>query len=77
MVETQRLRIEGGQLGLGPMEVRQALRQIDGRGFAEQAQVGDWVSMHWGWVCEVLTPRQLHRLRCYTRHHLALASQTL
>lgn len=67
LVETQRLRLESGQLVLGPGEVRQALRQIDGRGFAEQARVGDWVSMHWGWVCEVLTPLQLRELRRHTQ----------
>jgi hypothetical protein len=77
LVETQRLRMEGGQLSLGPIEVRQALRQIDGRGFAEQAQVGDWVSMHWGWVCDVMTPCQLGELRRHTQRHLLLASQTL
>jgi hypothetical protein len=77
IVETQRLRLEAGQLILGPAQLRQALRQIEGRGFSEQARVGDWVSMHWGWACEVLTPLQLKNLRCYTRHHLALASQTL
>ena len=31
------------------------VRQIDGRGFVEQATLGDIVSIHWGWACEVLT----------------------
>ncbi len=76
-VETQRLCLEAGRLALGPVELRPALRQIDGRGFAQQAQVGDWVSLHWSWVCEVLTPRQLFQLRRNTERHLLLASQTL
>ncbi|MGH2477301.1 MAG: DUF6390 family protein [Candidatus Limnocylindrales bacterium] len=52
-------------------------RQIEGRGFADTAKVGDWVAIHWGWVCEVLSDRQRRELERWTRHHLALANETL
>lgn len=64
-------------LALGPAETVRVTRQVDGRGFADAAQPGDWVSLHWGWVCEVLTPHQQATLARYTAHHLALANQTL
>jgi Family of unknown function (DUF6390) len=36
--------------------------------------VGDWVSMHWHWVCDRLTGRQLRALRGYTMRHLDLVN---
>jgi hydrogenase maturation factor len=52
-------------------------RQVEARGFADDATVGDLVSLHWGWVCERLDERQRMNLERYTRLHLKLASQTL
>ena len=40
-------------------------------------QVGDFVSIHWNWVCEVLDAAALRRLMGNTRRYLALANQTL
>ncbi|MEX2425214.1 MAG: DUF6390 family protein, partial [Thermomicrobiaceae bacterium] len=77
IVERQPLRLREGKLALGPPERFQALRQIEGKGFIEQAQVGDWVTIHWSWVCEVISDRQLRALIRYTDHHLNLANQTL
>ncbi len=77
VVERQALVLNAGKLGLGLATEEHFARQIDGRGFADAAVVGDWVSLHWGWVCEVLTPRQRANLARYTLHHLAIANQTL
>jgi len=35
---------------------------------------GDWVSLHWQWICERLSERQVATLRRYTLHHLALVN---
>jgi hypothetical protein len=32
---------------------------------------GDWCALHWDWVCQPLSARQLARLRRYTRQQLA------
>jgi hypothetical protein len=77
VLDRQALLLEGGKLVLGTVQRSRAVRQVDGRGFADAAVVGDWVSVHWGWVCEVLTLRQRTNLERYTRYHLALANQTL
>jgi hypothetical protein len=66
-----------GKLVLGEPIRERAARQIEGRGFVEHAAVGDVVSIHWGWACEVLTDSQHHGLERYTRHHLAIANQTI
>lgn len=77
VVDRQPLRLLDGKLTLDAPRRERVVRQIDGRGFADEAAVGDWVSLHWGWVCEVLSERQRANLERYTRHHLAIANQTL
>ena len=77
VVERQPLILREGKLMLDTPRRERVLRQVDGRGFADAADAGDWVSIHWGWVCEVLSERQRANLERYTRHHLAIANQTL
>jgi hypothetical protein len=77
VVKRQPLVLHKGKLALGSAEQTRVLRQVDGRGFADEAAPGDWVSLHWNWVCEVLTPRQQSNLARYTLDHLRLANQTL
>ena len=76
-LDRQPLVLRDGKLALGATRRERVVRQVDGRGFADTAKVGDWVSLHWGWVCEVLTERQRSNLERYTIHHLAIANQTL
>ncbi len=77
VVERAPLALAEGKLVLGPPQTLRAVRQIEGRGFADAAAPGEWVSLHWGWVCEVLTPRQQANLVRFTRNHIRLANQTL
>lgn len=76
-VERQPLVLSEGRLALGTARTQTALRQVDGKGFVDAAAPGDWVALHWGWVCEVLDERRRAALARWTRHHLALANQTL
>ena len=77
LVERQPLVVRGGKLALDPARRERALRQVDGRGFVDGAVPGDWISLHWGWACEVLTGRERRNLERYTHHHLALDNQTI
>jgi hypothetical protein len=77
VVERPALALREGKLALTDPEVRRYTRQIDGRGFADDAQPGDYVAVHWNWVCEVLDGRSLRRLISNTRRYLELANQTL
>ena len=78
VVERQPLILVEGKLALGPP-------QRDAGGPAGRMRTalpmppppGDWVALHWGWVCEVITPHQAGHLAHYTRYHLALANQTI
>lgn len=77
VINRQPLVLQDGKLALAEPVAERALRQVDGRGFVDDAQPGAWVALHWGWLCEVLTPHQRAQLERFTRHHLALANQTL
>lgn len=77
VVERSALILRDGKLALSEPRVARVTRQIDGRGFADGARVGDVVSMHWDWVCEVLDPSSLRRLIQNTRRYLALSNQTI
>lgn len=53
------------------------LRQLGGHGFVVEPRLGDYVSIHWNWACDVLTAAQVRNLERYTRYHMHLANQTL
>jgi hypothetical protein len=69
--------LRDGRLELDPPRSERVTRLLEGRGFVAGAKIGDVVSLHWSWACEVLTAVQQRTLERYTRFHLALASQTL
>lgn len=68
---------DGKRLDLGEPEVETAIRSVDGMGFVDDLQAGDWISLHWRWVCDRLSRRQLTNLRRYTLMHLELANHSL
>jgi len=75
--EVKPLVITENNLVLGNPEQRQIMRQIDGRGFVDAVRPGDWISIHWGWACQVLSRQQVANLERWTQHHLTIANQTL
>lgn len=77
MVRVRPLVLRAGKLALGEPRVETVSRWLDGRGFVDSTGEGDWVSIHWGWACDVLTPRQRADLERYTRWHLRLCNRTV
>jgi hypothetical protein len=74
VVETPLLTWDGDVLRLGQPQTETAVRSVDGVGMAGAVAPGDWVSLHWEWVCDRLTPAQVGRLRGYTERHLAIVN---
>jgi hypothetical protein len=60
---------DGRALSYGPPEAHAAAP-----GVITQLRPGDWVSLHWGCVCDRLTLAQLSVLRRFTDRHLRLAN---
>jgi hypothetical protein len=76
-VEVEPLVLRDGMLTLGERRRETVLRRVDGGGFVDGAAPGDWVSVHWGWACDTLTPTQRRNLTAYTRRHIELCNRTL
>ena len=75
VVESAPLTWDGHRLDYGPPEPETVIRSIDGVGLASDLAVGDWVSLHWEWVCDRLTAQQRRLLRHYTDRHLAIVNE--
>jgi hypothetical protein len=77
VVESRPLTWDGRRLELGLPEQETVIRSADGMSLLAPLQPGDWVSMHWEWVCDRLTPEQLAALRRYTAFHLSMVNDRL
>ncbi len=74
VVESSPLTWEHGRLGLGEPTRETAVRSVDGTGMLGELAPGDWVSLHWEWVCDRLGAGQLRALQHHTRRHLAVVN---
>jgi Family of unknown function (DUF6390) len=66
---------DGSRLSLGSPELETVTRAVQGVGFVPGLQIGDDVALHWDWVCDRLTPRQLTNLRRYTARQLDITNR--
>jgi len=73
-IRSEPLEWRGGRLILGPERLETATVAVNGAAMVSDLRVGDWVSLHWHWVCDRLTRRQLSTLRYYTQRLLAIAN---
>jgi Family of unknown function (DUF6390) len=69
------LQWDGRTLALGPWQRRTARVQADGLSFVSPS-VGDWVSLHWDFVCDRLLPAQAAALLQATGRALAAANRS-
>jgi hypothetical protein len=74
VVRSRPLTWDGRSLRLGPAETETVVQSVDGVGMVGGVEPGDWVSLHWEWVCDRLTEGQVARLRAYTERHLAIVN---
>jgi Family of unknown function (DUF6390) len=77
IVERAPIELRDGKLALGAPRSERVTRMLEGNGFVTDAQVGDVVSIHWSWACEILDERHVRSLERYTRLHLGLANDTI
>lgn len=77
IVNSKPLEWDGRVLSLGVPRAESAILSVDGLGFTAPLIEGDWVSLHWEWVCDRLTARQLRHLRHFSRRQLALTNAGL
>ena len=71
-VVSRPLAYDGHHLTLGEPVTEVAFRHPDGVG--PHVEAGDWVSLHWDWVCDRLDARGLASLQHYTDRTLRVAN---
>jgi hypothetical protein len=71
-VNSRPLQWDGRTLSLGEPVTEVAESSVVA---AADLVVGDWVSLHWHWVCDKLSDHQVRALRNYTRRHLDLVNR--
>jgi len=71
IVEMKPLVYKNAELGLGLEEKRSVIS------IGVPLKKGDWVSVHWGYVCDILDVRQRRLLAYYTKLAIAHASHRL
>jgi hypothetical protein len=74
VVRSQPIQWDGQRLDLGAPVLQEVTRSLDGRATAADIRPGDWVALHWDWICDRLSRRQLVNLRRFTAHHLSIAN---
>jgi hypothetical protein len=67
----------GSQLSFGPVQVETVTAARDGQGFVSDLAAGDLVALHWDWVCDRVTRRQMANLVAYTARTLRIANERL
>lgn len=77
VVRSQPLVWEAMTLGYGPPRLETVTRALDGLGFVADPEPGEWLALHWGWVCDRLTPRQQRNLKGYTARILDMTNHRL
>lgn len=77
VVESQPLTWDGIRLDLG--ETRLEAVTVSGAftSDSEPLKVGDWVSMHWTWICDRLNRRQLDDLKRFSARQLKMTNEDL
>lgn len=77
VVSSRPLTWDGRRLGLGPPRQETVMVAVGGLGLAEPLRMGDWVSMHWNWVCDRLDPRRLADLKRFSNRQLEITNEDL
>ncbi len=76
VVRSRPLTWNGKVLGLGQPRLEIATVSVDGLGFTDALEPGDWVSLHWTWICDRLDRRQLASLRHYSARQLEMTNRS-
>jgi len=73
-IKTQPIALKNNRLVLGDVTTKKITHQLDADFDVDDLKVGGIVSMHWGVICEILSPSQLAMLKKYTQKSIDLAN---
>ncbi len=64
-------------LKLGLSQIKKIEYKYREKSFLENPKMGDWVSIHWKWACDILDQGELANLQRWTLWHLKLTNFTI
>ena len=76
LVESRHLAWDGRQLSLAPPTAEVARFRRDGHSLAPEVRPGDFVTLHWDWICDWVGPIRLAHLRNATARELAAVNRS-
>lgn len=76
-VETKPLHFFQNKLILGKPILKELKIDYKGKTFLHNLKIGDWVSFHWGFVCDILTEQQVKNLAFYTQKSIDFFNSSL
>lgn len=77
LVETKPLIFFQNKLSFGKPILKELKIDYKGKSFLHNLKVGDWVSFHWGFVCDILTTQQVRSLNYYTQKSIEYFNSSL
>jgi hypothetical protein len=77
VVQSRLLAWDGERLRLAPAQPERVRRMTDGVGFVDDPRPGEWLSLHWDWVCDRLDVAEVADLQEGTLGQLAATSRRL
>jgi hypothetical protein len=76
VVRTRPLSWDGSRLAYGNARLETVSQSRDGIGFVKELCPGDWVALHWDWICDRLTNNQRSALAHYSALSLTAVNRT-
>ncbi len=76
-VRTRALAWDGHRLSIGDSSLLQTRWSANGRSLLDGVNEGDVVSVHWDWICDVITPDQATAIEAYEARQLEVTNRVL
>ena len=74
VVEVRPLLWQNRRLELGEPHQQTVRQSLDGLRLVEDLQPGEWVALHWDWICDRLDDRRLRLLQHYSNRQLDITN---
>lgn len=75
LVEANELVKKNGWLKLSPPTIKTIKIDYRGKKIIKEIKIGDWISFHWGFLCDILTEKQQKNLAFFTKKAIEFYNQ--
>lgn len=69
--------LSGNTLDFGPATEYRVTRRLDDDGYFDEIKIGDWITIHWDFPCEIISKHKVINLEYYTKKSLRLVTPQL